>query len=246
MKRGFIYNIQHYSVHDGPGIRTTVFFKGCPLRCPWCHNPESQSFEKEHIRNEKKCIRCSRCLEACDFGRDAEKCTGCFRCAEACPSNAIMETGTYYDHRELMKEILKDRDFFQESSGGVTFSGGEPLFQADFLEDIMKACKEQEIHVTLDTCGIGPKNSLERLLPYCDLILLDMKNMEPSEHFEQTGALLEDVLNSLRTIQTMKKRFWIRIPVIPSYNDALEGYRKMAAVVGGAEKICFPHRRNYF
>ena len=246
-KKGLIYNIQHYSIHDGPGIRTTVFFKGCKMICPWCHNPESQNFKKQLIYNRKKCIGCKKCISICEnnainlhsqdeFPFDNEKCISCFKCAEACPSNAIQVVGKEYSQKELMDEIKKDMTFFEDSNGGVTFSGGEPLSQSEFLKEILIKCKNTGIHTAVDTSGYGPVGSFESIIPYCDLFLFDIKNINADAHFAQTGIQLQTVLENLKLLIESEKRIWIRIPIIPALNDDMDGYRTLCQVLKDMHK----------
>lgn len=220
---GLIYNIQRFSIHDGPGIRTTVFFKGCPMHCPWCHNPESQSPYPQHIRNPRMCVDCKLCESV---GEDA------------CPSGSIKRVGETWDEKALFLEITKDLVFFEESGGGVTFSGGEPLMQGEFLLPMLKRCRARGIHTTLDTCGVGNPQLLKWILEYTDLVLFDIKNMNPILHLAQTGIPLDSVLTNLEVVKSSGVPFWIRIPVIPGMNDDFSFFSAIAEVSPGAERIC--------
>jgi pyruvate formate lyase activating enzyme len=206
-----IFNIQRFCVNDGPGIRTTVFFKGCNLRCAWCHNPESQSVSKQILFYSEKCTHCGRCKEWTVNNGD-------FFC-----SNGAKEIcGKTVTVDNVMDEILKDREFYKNSSGGVTFSGGECMLQIDFLEELLKACKQNGIHTTVDTAGHVPYESFERIIPYTDLFLYDIKCYDSNKHQKYTGASNEQILSNLRKLLKTNKTVWVRIPIIPSVNDTEE------------------------
>lgn len=235
--KGLVFNIQRFSVHDGPGIRTTVFIKECPLRCEWCSNPESQAPYPEIICLDRNCIRCGKCVEACpqhaitlrESGKeiDREKCDRCLLCAQACPSGAIQTVGKYMDIAEVMEEVTKDELFYRNSGGGVTVSGGEPLSQPEFVCGLLKECKVKNYHTALDTCGHAPWSSIEKLLIYLDLVLYDIKLMDSIKHKEATGAGNETILaNAAKVAQ--KKRTWLRYPVIPGFNDSETCAREIA------------------
>lgn len=227
--RGSIFNIQRYSIHDGPGIRTTVFFKGCPLKCQWCHNPESQKQEKEIMIYPNKCIGCGFCVKACKTGAltfengiinfNKNLCKNCGECCDACPTSARTVVGDYIEVQELLKEIKKDEVFYEESHGGVTFSGGEPLSQGEFLEDILKRCKEEGIHTTVDTSGYGSEDTIRRIVPYVDLFLYDLKSMDDSIHKKYIGVSNKVILGNLKLIGELGGNIFIRIPLIPGVND---------------------------
>jgi len=252
-KKGMVYNIQGYSIHDGPGIRTTVFLKGCPLNCDWCSNPESKLPHAEIVINNNRCINCGRCIEVChrnaiSFRKEVlmferEKCDFCLECAKACPTKAIERVGRCYTAHELIKEIEADRLFFINSGGGVTFSGGEPLFQADFLLRVLHLCKKHDVHTALDTCGFVPWEVMEESLNYVDLMLYDLKHLDDHVHKMGTGAGNKRIIeNLLRAADAGKTRIWIRIPVIPGFNDNHESMEAIAELVsslnnGGVEKV---------
>lgn len=201
---GCIFNIQRYALHDGPGIRTTVFLKGCPLRCKWCHNPESFLKASENILDLSSCIACNACKN--------------YICPEKCPTGALETVGKEYTVATLMEEILKDKIFYEQSGGGVTFSGGEPLLQGDFLLEVVKACKAQGIHVTLDTAGYADWYAIENLLPYVDLVLYDIKHLDDGSHQLYTGVSNQRILENLnRLLQT--KEVYLRLPLIKGVND---------------------------
>lgn len=232
MKKGTVFNIQKYSVHDGPGIRTTVFLKGCPLNCWWCHNPESQRLTKQIMYFQNKCVSCGTCVKWCkenalslQDGRviiDENKCTLCGMCTDACLKGALEIAGEEITVEELMKNVLKDQIFYDQSKGGVTFSGGEPMVQIDFLEEALKQCKEHEVHTIIDTCAHAPWESFERILPYTDLFLLDLKHINSEEHKKYTGVGNELILENIKKLSDLRKNLFIRMPIIPGVNDSKE------------------------
>lgn len=226
-----IFNIQKYSIHDGPGIRTTVFFKGCPLSCKWCHNPESISNDIQIIRNEVSCTLCGSCVIACptkalkmeeDFiSFDRSKCDLCGRCEEVCYHNAIKIVGREMSVDEVFAEVLKDKVFYEESGGGVTFSGGEPLFQPNFLKQIAKKCREEGIHTALDTSGFARWEVIKEVLPYIDLVLYDLKSMKDEIHREYVGVSNKLILENLRRLGKEDVDIFLRLPIIKGVNDSL-------------------------
>lgn len=230
MITGIIFNIQKYSIHDGPGIRTTVFFKGCPLRCPWCHNPEGQSPKPELALWSSRCLKeCQECLVVCDrmalskrdslLSLDKDKCDLCGKCAEVCPSRAIEIAGRKLSVEEVMEEVEKDLMFHDESGGGVTFSGGEPLMQPEFLCALLEESKKNGIHTTVDTCGFVPPDVLDKIYDKVDLFLYDLKIMDDEKHRQFTGGSNKIVLENLKRLDEKGKEVIVRIPIIPGVND---------------------------
>ena len=233
-----VLEIQRMSTEDGPGIRTTLFMKGCPLRCSWCHNPESIYPRPEAIWTGSRCIGCGRCIETCPSGSlsreatgiiiDRGTCSACGRCAEACPSGAMELLGTEWDAASLAEELVKDRAYFETSGGGITISGGESTLQPGFVAELLKTLKKQGIHTALDTCGYCSRQSLDLLLPYTDLLLFDIKTMDPVCHREFTGQSNDTILENLSYCcgfthdHLFPREIWIRTPVIPDATDSDE------------------------
>ena len=237
--KGFIFQIQKWSTEDGPGIRTTVFLKGCPLKCVWCHNPESISPEITLQWYQKKCIGCLSCVEACGEqalqmtteGLEINRslCTRCGACAEACPAKALKSFGDWWSLGDIYDEIKKDQTYYKKSKGGVTFSGGEPTIQHNFLLEILKKCKKKGFHTALDTCGFFSWKKMEQLLPWVDLVLLDIKHIDPDKHKKYTGRtnlkILENARKLAESLKQKGKSLWIRTPLIPHYTAEKENVR---------------------
>lgn len=229
MTQGIVFDIKKYSIHDGPGVRTTIFLKGCPLSCWWCHNPESQSTLPEIIFRPARCIGCGECVKACPkeaisatakgLKTDLFLCDRCGICADVCPAEAREMTGRTMSVEEVMKEIRKDIIFYDESGGGVTFSGGEPLIQPKFLIELLQACGREEIHRTVDTTGFTSAETILKVAEHTDLFLYDLKHMDPEEHKKYTGVSNEIILKNLRLLAEKGAGLNIRFPVIPGVND---------------------------
>lgn len=229
---GRIFNLQRCSVHDGPGIRTTVFLQGCPLHCTWCHNPEGIESAPSMMISAGLCIACDGCRSVCPIESDGAapagqpwdraSCIACSSCVEACPTGARELSGTDSEVSSLVDEVEKDRPFFEASGGGVTFSGGEPLSQPKFLEAAISECKERGIHVAVDTCGFAPPETVLRIGSLADLVLYDLKHMDPVAHREHTGVENGVILENLRLLSASGAEVWIRIPLIPGFNDDQE------------------------
>jgi pyruvate formate lyase activating enzyme len=235
---GRILNIQRLSTEDGPGIRTTVFFKGCPLRCTWCHNPESFSAKPQTQWFAIRCMGCDTCISVCpdhcltrnDAGLsiDREHCKGCGQCAEACPTGAIELLGKIITVDDLLAELRKDRTFYDKSGGGVTLSGGEPTLQADFAEELLRGLKAEGIATALDTCGLCSSDTIDRLLPFTDLVLYDLKLYDADLHRQFTGSSNQQILANLLHLrdvlysQPQQFKLWIRTPLIPGTTATFE------------------------
>jgi pyruvate formate lyase activating enzyme len=235
---GMIFDIRKFSIQDGPGIRTTVFFKGCPLDCWWCHNPESQSPDIGRMVRLSRCQRCGACAEACPENAirmaaegpvtDALRCTLCGRCSAACFTDARELTGRRVGVAEIMAQIRSDIPFYDESQGGVTFSGGEPLLQPDFLLALLQACRAEEIHTAVDTSGHTPWSVIERIIPYVNLFLYDLKAVDDGVHQGYTGVSNRLILENLQRIAALGSPIILRMPLVPGINDDPAGLDEAA------------------
>ena len=236
--QGYIFDIKKFAVHDGHGIRTTVFFKGCPLRCIWCHNPEGIYHKKQLGYLSHKCVHCGACAGVCPSAAqtldsehvhhfDRSKCVLCGKCVTVCRSRALALYGRYVTVDEILPTLLQDRDFFEESNGGVTLSGGEALLQAEFCLELLKRLKGEGIDTSVDTCGFVPAEAIRNVLPYTDTFLYDLKHMDSEAHRRLTGQPNELILSNLRLIGDMGGKVEIRVPLIPDYNDAPENIHAM-------------------
>ena len=229
MIKGRVFDIKRYALHDGPGIRTTLFLKGCPLNCWWCHNPESQSPRPERLYRPDRCLRCGACLIACEHGAiswngdriltDDTRCTLCGACVEVCYAEAREIVGREMTVPQAMAELERDVAFYDESGGGVTFSGGEPLMQPRFLLALLQACKRAELHTALDTCGLASWQTLDTVRQYVDLFLYDLKLLDDVLHRQFTGMSNETILANLRALSEKGHTIVLRIPIIPGVND---------------------------
>jgi len=238
--KGLILHLQRFSIDDGPGIRTTVFFKGCPLQCQWCQNPESILNKPQVQWLENRCIGCRTCIDACNDGCltmrekvimiDRHCCAGCGTCARACPAGAMDLLGTHISVDELFKEVIKDRAFFEKSGGGVTVSGGEPTMQPDFIASLFHSMNKAGINTALDTCGLCSVEKLKKILPHTDIVLYDLKEIDPDKHYKFTGQDNQRIFDNLLFIRDhimeMKTRtrtkLWIRTPLIPGTTATCE------------------------
>lgn len=248
--RGLIFNVQRYCVHDGPGIRTTVFLKGCPLRCFWCHNPEGRSFERELSFIPGRCVGCGGCLKVCPnppvvrgdggLSLDRSRCRRCFSCARVCPSGALEVVGRFVEAEELLEELQRDRPFFEESGGGITFSGGEPLSQPDFLLSSLEGARRLGLSAAVDTSGFAPRDVVLEASRLADLFLFDLKDADEARHLRNTGVPLEPILENLRLLDELGARIWIRIPVIPGQNDdpeTVEAFLRLLSDLRGRRPV---------
>lgn len=243
MQQGVIFNIQRYTIHDGPGLRTELFFKGCSLKCEWCSNPESFASYIEPGVYKSKCIslkKCGSCAEVCpdknmlNFVRgklasiDYSKCTRCLACCDACPSDAIKQWGKVMSVEECMNEIIKDKGFYERSGGGVTVSGGEPLLQSEFIAELFKSCQEENIHTCCETALHIDWKQLEKVLPYTNLIITDIKLMDTDKHKKHTGVGNTKILKNIKKITELNKELILRIAIIPNINDDMENMEATA------------------
>ena len=242
MEQGIIFNIQRYTINDGPGIRTEIFMKGCPLKCRWCSNPESQRAAIEPGVYSSKCIsedKCGLCITACRqqallfaggsiAGIDRSRCIGCMKCAAACPSEAVRAWGEKMSRDEVMAVIEKDRAFYEKSGGGVTVSGGEPLVQKEFTRSILKACREAGIHTCLESTFCTDRETAEAAAEYADLVISDIKHMDSEVHKKYTGRGNEEILANLKRLAACGHDMILRIPVIPGINDDAENIERTA------------------
>lgn len=247
--KGTVLEIQRMSTEDGPGIRTTVFMKGCPLSCTWCHNPESISPRPQVHWIGSRCIMCKMCMDVCpenalylDEGGievNRELCTGCGRCADECPSTALELLGRKWTIHELVAELVKDRAFFEKSGGGITVSGGESTLQKEFVTGLLKSLRGQGIHTAIDTCGVCGKDALDRILPHADLVLFDVKLIDAEQHRRFTGSSNEKILENLRHVARLVKEhlypreLWVRTPVIPGATDTDENIQGIGEYLAG-------------
>lgn len=229
MNNPLVINIQKCSIHDGPGIRTTIFFKGCPLKCTWCHNPESQKYTKEVLYNQEKCTQCNSCMNNCPnhaiykennrIYLHKEKCEFCETCLDYCLNNAREIVGKTYTVNQLVHEIEKDMIFYEESNGGVTLSGGEVMTSdISFIKQILKSCKDKGIHTTIDTCGFTSFENFKEILPYTDLFLYDVKLIDNEKHLLVTGVGNKLILDNLERLSKEDVSITIRIPLIEGVN----------------------------
>lgn len=240
MKKGIVFNIQKFSIHDGPGIRTTVFLKGCPLNCQWCANPESQIEKIQILYDQKKCSHCQTCVNTCQTDAihhenkriyiNHDKCIGCLQCINHCPTHALTHEGEYKEIDEIVEICLQDQDFYEESDGGVTISGGEGLSQPEFVKNLVTELKKHNLHVAIETTGYIKPEIFQELASMFDLLLFDVKHYETNKHRKGTGVNNELILQNLKWAHEKGINILCRIPVIPKFNDTIEdatGFSKL-------------------
>lgn len=238
--KGIVFNIQRYSTDDGPGVRTTVFLKGCPLRCLWCSNPESQSYEPQLSYRYTSCKKCGKCIAACpneaiSMGEesiviDRSKCVCCGTCVKKCLPEALSITGKTMTAREAFSVVVRDKDYY-EDVGGCTCSGGEILSQPDFVAALFRLCRENGIHTNADTSGYGSQQALEKIMEYADMFYYDLKHLDPDEHLKYTGVSNQLILDNLRLIVARGIPVVIRVPLIPGFNDSEQNVSLLAKTV---------------
>ena len=246
-QKQLVLSITRMTVHNGPGIRTLILLKGCPLRCIWCSTPESQNNEPEIAVYPDKCIHCDQCLPVCPVNAiniteetvsiDRARCDGCGECVKVCYSEALKLLGQEMTVRELIDEVRKDAVAYRHSGGGVTVSGGEPLLNIDFILELVKAFKEENISVGIDTCGYLPRESIEQVLPYVDFFLWDIKHMNGEKHRELTGVSNRLILDNARYVSEKNVPLYIRIPVVPGYNDSEDNIRATCEFAGSLSSL---------
>ena len=245
-----IISIERCSLHDGPGLRTTVFLKGCPLSCLWCHNPESQSFKPELYTLDEKCVYCGLCSSVCDnhniivrgsnYTRhliDRGVCTSCGKCTEKCPQSALEIKGIVVTAQSVIDIALKDERYYKKSGGGFTISGGEPMAQYDFTFELLRLAKENNIHTCIETCGYTKTTQILSILPYTDLVLFDYKESDEDKHKEYTGVLNDLIIKNLQAIDTAGAKIILRCPIVPGYNDRDEHFTAIAETANSLNNI---------
>jgi pyruvate formate lyase activating enzyme len=247
MSMGLVFNIQKYSLHDGPGIRTTVFLKGCHLECAWCHNPEGISPQGELVVMENRCIECGECRRACPQAEgvageralpaEVEHCEKCGACVEVCPTGGRRVIGREMPVVQLLETIEQDRVFYEDSDGGVTFSGGEPLYQFEFLRESLQACRDRQLHTVVDTCGFAREADSLAVAPLTGLFLYDLKMMDDAKHRQYTGVSNVRILSNLQALGAVHERIWIRVPVIPGINDSERELKELARFAAGLRGV---------
>jgi pyruvate formate lyase activating enzyme len=245
--KGRIFNIMRYSIHDGPGIRTTVFFKGCPLRCQWCHNPEALESKPSILYRRDRCLRCGTCMMVCPLGvieesegyfvTDRESCLQCGTCVNVCYAEARELVGREVTVADVLAEVELDRVFYEESGGGVTFSGGEPLLQPDFLLALLRVCRQKGIHTAVDTTGHTTEHMLKEFAEAVDLFLFDLKIMDDQKHRSYTGFPNGVILENLRRLARWRKTVIVRLPIIPGVNDDRENIMAVGQFVSSLETV---------
>ncbi len=246
MSEGTVFNIQKFSINDGPGIRTTVFMKGCPLNCLWCHNPESKSAKPEIFFDKRKCTGCRSC-EVCPYGChvftdtehifNREKCIACGKCAEVCFADALEIAGEKKTVDEVISEVMKDKDFYENSGGGMTLSGGEPMYQFEFTYELLKTAKENGLHTCIETCGFAKWEQYEKIADLVDIFLFDYKATDSEKHKEFTGVPNELILENLKKLDEKGCKTVLRCPIIPGLNDTDEHFSSIARTANSLKNV---------
>jgi pyruvate formate lyase activating enzyme len=244
---GLVFDIKRYAIHDGPGIRTTVFLKGCLLSCPWCHNPEGKSRTQEFMWWQERCLECNDCLSACTKGAisfpnkflrlDQMKCDLCRDCVEACHSQALKLVGKEMTVDQVVREIEKDNAFYDQSGGGMTISGGEPLLQPDFAGSLLNACRKRGIHTAVDTCGYVDWEILSEISKYADLFLYDLKSIDDEKHQKYTGVSNRTILENLKKLSENGQPLIVRFPLVPGINDDDRDIQKLGEFVSSLDRV---------
>lgn len=247
MEKATVINVTRFCTEDGPGIRTTVFLKGCPLSCAWCHNPESQCPHIELLYQEQKCVGCAKCARVCPKGAhvfdqnghklDRALCVACGACAEKCPVEALSLSGEEMTADEVFAEVERDKIFYKTSGGGVTLSGGEPLARPEFTVSLLEKCHTAGLHTAIETSGFASPEVLARILPLCDLVLFDLKETDPTRHKQFTGIPLAPILQNLKELDRAGIPVHLRLPIIPGYNDREEHFAAVREIANSLNCI---------
>ncbi len=242
IKKGVVFDIKKFAVDDGPGIRTTIFLKGCPMRCWWCHNPEGQLSTPELMYRKNRCISCEDCISSCPRGAlsisgrrklsiDRKDCDVCGKCALKCPTGALEIVGKEVGVNEVVKEIVKDSAFYDESRGGITISGGEPLLQIDFLNALLDECKNRNVHTVVDTSGFASRVTIEKIKDKVDLFLYDIKIMDEKRHKKYTGVSNKQILENFKTLANNGSDLLVRVPIVPGITDSRDNVARIAEFI---------------
>jgi len=247
VKKGVIFNIERYAVHDGPGIRTIVFLSGCRLRCLWCANPEGQELKPQLTFFSDKCTGCLKCLSLCPnkaikqingkIIMDWNRCTRCLKCVEVCPNEARKNLTKLMTSKEVLEEVIKDIPFYRRSNGGVTLSGGDPLIQVDFASEILRLCQEKKIHTAIETSGFADWDYFAKVIKYTNFIFFDIKHMDSKKHKYGTGVSNKKILENLRRVSNLGKTIIIRITIIPNFNDSEKNIEDTAKFIKNLRNI---------
>jgi pyruvate formate lyase activating enzyme len=256
IQKGIVFDVKRYATDDGPGIRTTVFFKGCPLHCWWCHNPEGQGPRPELMYKRSRCKGSGECAKSCPKGAISKSgqtvsvnrklCDSCGKCTSVCPTGALIVVGKVMTVDEILREIEQDVTFYDESGGGVTFSGGEPLMQPDFLDALLEGCRKKNIHTALDTCGFAPWKTVDTIRDKVDLFLYDIKTLDSQAHRKYTRVSNKLIIQNFRTLAEKGSKISIRFPVIPGFNDDEKSITRIGefALSHAVKQICLlPYHR---